>query len=160
MLVTVAMAAGARMEEAKDAAQTTMMEIMQRGDQIEQPRAYARRAVISNFIKQRKRDILRLTKEVTDHQLSPPAEVDLQMTAWEDRQWVEQTLNALTPGQRDVLQAVIDGLATKEIAELLGKSEPNIRKHLQLARQHLRRHLNPDQGTDPAPATTGKEDTQ
>lgn len=69
-------------------------------------------------------------------------EADQDLTAqWVELNWIDQVLAELPPGQRRVVRYIFDGLSTKEIAELLGKNEPNVRSHLRHARKRLQERL-------------------
>jgi RNA polymerase sigma-70 factor (ECF subfamily) len=55
---------------------------------------------------------------------------------------IARLVSALPPRQREVLVlSVYEGLATQEVAELLGTTAGNVRTNLHLARQRLRRQL-------------------
>lgn len=138
LLITVAMAAGATLEEAYEAVDQTMEEVLLRWSHITYPRAYARQAVVSNFVKRRRRDRERLLRTIKGGHLTQESVEDHELNVWEDDQWVAQLLQRLPPTQREVMRCVLAGLDTGEIAELLGKTPHAIRKNLQLARERLR----------------------
>jgi DNA-directed RNA polymerase specialized sigma24 family protein len=100
--------------------------------------------VISNFVKQRKRDGKRPTLEVKGGHLALEGGVDTDLSVWEDKQWIEQVIGTLPPAQRDVMRCVMDGLTTAEICDRLGKTDACVRKNLQLARNRLKSHLRQD----------------
>ncbi len=84
--------------------------------------AIARNAVVDRY--------RRTTSEVAGvRRLSPPA--PLRWETVEDRLFVEQLLERLSPEKRDLLALrFAAGLSTAEIAELVGKSEGAVRKQL------------------------------
>jgi RNA polymerase sigma factor (sigma-70 family) len=140
-LLTTLMSVGATLAEAEDAAQAAFMDTFNRWEHINSPNAYVRTAAVRQFINTRSRSRQGVRHAV--HALETPSEVDAaadrDLTVWEGQQWVEQVLDLLTPTQREVVALTIDGLSTKEIAEILGKSAPNVRQHLSLARERLRK---------------------
>ena len=132
---------GATIEEAEDAAQRAMADFAARsriGQALGHPAAYARRAAINFFVKERQRDRERLPRELRGGHLVIEAHVDDQLTAGEDEEYVERLLECLTPTQREVIKLVMDGWSTPEIAEELGKSAANVRQHLKNGRDLLR----------------------
>ncbi|MEV5561199.1 RNA polymerase sigma factor [Nonomuraea wenchangensis] len=152
LLMKVARMHGATAQEADDAVGMTMIDLWQRWHAINNPKAYACRAVISNFIKNRNqanRESERLLRTQ-----APPMEADwdFRMTLWEDREWVEQMLDQLPPVQREVMACYLEGLASVEIGEYLSKSPATIRKNLQFARERLKQIIEQDRCV-PAPAT-------
>lgn len=76
----------------------------------------------------------------------PPPEAleDERLAELENNQWVADVLSDLSPGQRDVMQLLADGLSREEIAQALGKSAEVVRRHLCDARARLAELLNPD----------------
>jgi RNA polymerase sigma-70 factor (ECF subfamily) len=140
---------GATMQEAEDAVQTTMSELLRRWEAIGNRFGYARRAVISNYLKEKTRGL----KRIRDHQIelgdvTPEVDDGRAMTAWEDEQWVLQILESLPPAQREVMAFVVDEFKPIEIAELLGKTPEAIRRNLHATRQRLRRTLQQEWMTD------------
>jgi len=143
-LVKILVIMGATLEEAEDAAQRALEYILKRSRSAQEPiddlDAYICRAAIRFFIKERQRDRERLPREIKGGHLTLPAHLDDDLTAWEDRQWVEQVLKCLTPAQCDVIRLVMDGASNQEIAESLGKNGATIRQHLHQARARLKVH--------------------
>jgi RNA polymerase sigma factor (sigma-70 family) len=155
VLLKVALTVGATVPEAEDAADETMAYLYRRWGQITEPRAYACRAVASNFIKVKKRDGERVKRTVAGDHVTPAADDGTALTALEDREWVTQLLSKLPPAQRAVMACVFDGLSTAEIAEALGKTKATVRKNLQLAREHLRIELAKEHGQHSRAASVG-----
>ena len=95
-----------------------MAEVFQRWDVIENPRAYARRAAISNLIKNKQRGLLRIRARLIEQGHVPAAqELDSDLSAWEEQEWVTQLLKSLPPAQREVLACMVDEFAGPEIAQ-------------------------------------------
>ncbi len=134
---------GASLEEAEDATQKAMEDFIKRTVEgrspISNPAAYVRQAAFRFFIKERKRDLERLPRELRGGHLTPEGYLDDQLTALEDEQYVEHLLGCLTETQRDVVRRVLAGMSTKEIAEELGKTDETIRQHLKNARTSLKK---------------------
>jgi RNA polymerase sigma factor (sigma-70 family) len=140
-LVKILVLLGATIEEAEDAAQKAMLDLAERsvtGKAPACPAAYVRRAAINFFIKERQRERERLPRELRGGHLVIEAQLDDQLTADEDEQYVEHLLECLTPTQRTVIKLVMDGWSTCEIAEKLGKSNENIRQQLKNGRDRLK----------------------
>jgi RNA polymerase sigma factor (sigma-70 family) len=133
---------GGNPHEAEDALCSAMAEVFQRWETIENPRAYARRAAISNLIKSRQRGLSRVRQRlVTQGDVPPDHELDAGLTAWEEQEWVLLLLKSLPLAQREVLACMVDTFSPREIAQLLGKTEAAVRQNLCAARKRLTRHL-------------------
>lgn len=137
-LMMTAMSVGATLEEARDAAASAMEEVLRRWNEIDAPLAYAKRATLSNFYKEKERGLDR-----TRSRLKQGAEArrdgaeDPGLNIWEDEQWVTQILDSLPPAQRAVLALVVDGFTPTEIAQMLGKTADAVRQNLHAARTRL-----------------------
>ena len=146
-LVKTAMYAGAKRQEAEDAAAKALMEMLGRWDTCERSLAYARTATLNNFIKARTRGTRRVARQLVErggHVPRHEGAEDRQLTAWEDEEWVASVLSSLPTAQREVMELVVKGLDRDEIAEALGKTKEAIRRNLCDARTRLSRELNPD----------------
>ncbi|MCO1593846.1 sigma-70 family RNA polymerase sigma factor [Micromonospora sp. RHAY321] len=138
LLVTV-MYAGATRHEADEAVATTVKEMLARWDTIDDHVAFARRAVISNFLKEKTRNLDRIRRRQVEKRAgTAESREDPGMTVWEDREWVMQMLNSLSPGQRSVMAHMVDGFTPTEIATALGRSPDAIRQSLKEARARLK----------------------
>jgi RNA polymerase sigma factor (sigma-70 family) len=132
---------GGNTHEAEEAVSMAMVEVLQRWETIENPRAYARRAVIRNLIEDRKRKqqsherLIQLSQGPPEHYLDPG------LTVWEQKEWVTQFLNSLPPAQREVVACLVDMLTLREIALLLGKTEAAVLKNLSEVRRRLADYL-------------------
>ena len=137
LLQNIIFACGNR-PEAEDAVSAAMTEVLQRWDSIENPRAYARRAALSNLIKNKQRGLQRIRERLIQRG-DVPLEHDLDpgLLIWEQQEWVTQLLNSLPPAQREVLACMVDMFTPQEIAQLLGKTEAAVRQNLRAARQNL-----------------------
>jgi RNA polymerase sigma-70 factor (ECF subfamily) len=130
--------AGATETEADEAAAAAMEEVLRRWDQVSSPRAYARKAAVSHFLKEKERGNDRIR-----HRLVGLAEarqdgaLDSGLAVWEDGQWVEQLLSSLPAAQREVMAFIVDGFGPSEVAALLGKTPEAVRQNLKAARSRL-----------------------
>ena len=154
-LVGTAMFAGAERHEAEDAADKTLTEMLQRWPVPGNPLAYARQAVVHNFVKEKTRGNERLIRRLIERGHVPRHEglTDDQLTAFEDSQWVTDVLHVLSPKQRRVMECIARGLAYDEIAETLGMSKDAVRRSLCDARRHLAETLHTDGEHKPPPRT-------
>lgn len=155
-VVKTAMIAGARFEDAEDAAAKALAGMLLAWPMPGCPLAYARRAVVSNFIKDKTRGNRRVARRLVERGHVPHQEgaEDARLTAWEHDQWVTDVLGVLPPEQRKVMECIAHGLDREEIAEELGKSLETIRRHLCSARARLAELLNPD--GEPRPPSHAK----
>jgi RNA polymerase sigma factor (sigma-70 family) len=140
-LCAFAIFAGARGQpEAEDLVASAMEGILRRWQEIDNPLAYAHRAVVSNLIKEKTRSRGLLCRLQERGHAVLESDVDPAMTVWEDWEWVNQLVNSLPPAQREVLAFVVAGFKPVEIAGLLGKTPGTVRKNLQFAVHRLRSH--------------------
>ena len=152
--------AGGDPHEAEDALAAAMTEVFQRWDSIKNPRAYARRAAISNLIKSKQRGLPRIRERlIQDGNVQLEHHPDPALAAWEQQEWVTLLLKALPPAQREVLACMIDSFTRQEIAQLLGKTEAAVRQNLCAARKRLKSYLAETGDTD-ADSTTRREGDQ
>ena len=145
-LVRHAIWAGATVQEAEDAADQTLAEMLKCWGPGKQSLAYARKATFHNFIKAKTRGTGRIARRLIERGHVPRQEgaEDSQLTAWEDEQWVACVLSSLSPAQRQVMELIAQGVNCAEIARTLGKNPGTIRRALCDARARLARELNPD----------------
>src|SRR5580698_6603683 len=107
--------AGGNLHEAEDAVCSAMVEVFQRWETIENPRAYARRAALSNLIKSRQRGLSRTRERlVTRGDVLPDHDVDAGLTTWEEQDWVLRLLKSLPRAQREVLACMVDMFSQRE----------------------------------------------
>lgn len=144
ILVTFLVFFGASVVEAEDAAQKTMTDLYRRLKEgkgaILRPAPWARCAAHRYFVKERQRDRERLPREIEGCHLTAEAYPDDGLTAWEDEQYVEHLLSGLTATEQAVLRLVLAGKSTREIAQVLGKREDNIRQLQKNGRDRLKLH--------------------
>jgi RNA polymerase sigma factor (sigma-70 family) len=137
-VVKTARYAGATEHEADEATAAAMKEVLRRWGELDDPLAYARRAAVSNFVKEKTRNLDRVRRRLVEqHSGTPEGREDPALTVWEDGEWVMQVLTSLPTGQRDALALVVDELTPTEIAVLLGCTSAAIRQRLHDARQQL-----------------------
>ncbi|GLL08019.1 RNA polymerase sigma factor [Dactylosporangium matsuzakiense] len=133
---------GATEQEAEDAISDAMLDTLIRWTEIDNPVAYARTAAKTNFLKARARGTKRICQRMVERgAVDPVARVDSDLEASEHAEWVRQHLAVLTPAERAAIAFAIDGYTIKEIAAMLGKNEPAVRRNLHDGRQRLKRHL-------------------
>jgi RNA polymerase sigma factor (sigma-70 family) len=148
---------GATLEEAKDAAQAALTDLLDRamhGTVIHRPYAYARTAMWRYFVSQRERDRKQIQNLIQRGHASPEAFNDLAMTALEEREALESLLAGLPPTQYAVMLFALEGLKITDIAIELDKSPETIRKNLQLARTKLREQYSSSQAAALATSLT------
>jgi len=134
--------AGGHPDEAEDCVSAAMLEVLKRWEEIENPRAYARRAAVNHMIKNRQRGLQRITERLIERGDVPPeSDLDPGLLVWEQQEWVTLLLKSLSPAQRQVLACIVDTFTPQEIAQLLGKTEEAVRQNLCAARKRLSRRL-------------------
>jgi len=152
-LVRTAMYAGATLDEAEDAAAKALAEMLRRWGTCGPSLAYARKATVHNFIKDKKRGTRRVVRRLIEqgHVSHQEGAEDRQLTVREDEEWVAHMLSSLSAAQREVMELIAQGLDRDEIAEKLGKTKEAIRRNICDARAHLALELNPvgGDGQDP-----------
>jgi RNA polymerase sigma-70 factor (ECF subfamily) len=150
-LLKTAMYGGATRHEADEAAAAAMKEVLRRWDELDDPLAYARRAVVSNVIKEKTRNLDRVRRRQVEQSAGTvEGREDPNLTVWEDREWVTQMLRSLARGQREVVAFIVDGFTPTEISALLGRSPAAIRQSLHDARLRLKETLRRDQADEQA----------
>lgn len=139
-----AMYAGATPEEAQDAVSETLEEMLQKWPVPGNPIAYARRAVVSNFIKAKTRGSQRVAQRMIErgHISHEEGIEDDGLARYEHDTWVADVLRELPRAQREVMLRIAIGLDRKEIAEALGISNDAVRARICDARRLLIKILN------------------
>jgi RNA polymerase sigma-70 factor (ECF subfamily) len=138
-LMRHAIYAGATLHEAEDVTHTTMEQVYRRWASIEQPRAYAHKALASNLKKLKRRLDRRSHHRIECEDTASDGCLDARLTMWEDGQWVSQLIGSLSPAQQEVMAFAVDGYKPGEIAELLGIRQGTVSQRLFAARQ-TRKH--------------------
>jgi RNA polymerase sigma factor (sigma-70 family) len=137
-LIRTLLTAGASQPEAEDAVAKTMVDVLQNWPEIERPLAYARKAAMSNFFKERSVDTQRVAKRLTASEIPRNVDSDAGLVRLEDREWIAQLFESLPRGQREVMAFVMDGLTSAEIASIIGKSPATVRSSIKFARGRLK----------------------
>jgi RNA polymerase sigma factor (sigma-70 family) len=147
---------GFTLEEAEDAAEAALEEVLQRWPSLTNPQGFAYKAIASNLMKIRR-------KQASQHRAMKKARGDFQPEAHEDpglaavefRQWAMSLISSLPPAQRDAAACCfIDGLTPAEAARLLGKTGPALRQALHAARKALQSQLDTPAGLSPKTGTS------
>jgi DNA-directed RNA polymerase specialized sigma24 family protein len=122
VLFKAALYAGASDPEAREATATTMLDVLERWAQLDNPVAFARKAVLHNFYRRR----------------VPGSEMDSERSMWEDQEWVGRLLGPLTDAQRQVMHLVVDeGLRPGEISRVLGRTPEAVQVNLEQATRRM-----------------------
>lgn len=152
---------GATLDDAHDAIGDVIVKMLADDtlERLTNPGAWVRKAVCHRYIDRQKRERQRPEREISG-QAAGSSYLDDDLNVWEDWQWVQQTLSALPPAQRSILELVIAELGTKEIAELLGKTPDAVRQNLAHARKRLRTNLGEHRLIEPVkrPATNRRKE--
>lgn len=142
---------GFTLEEAEDAAEAALEEVLRRWSDLTNPQGFAYKAAVSNLMKIRRKQASQnraLRKIHGDFQ--PEAHEDPGLAAVEFRQWAMSLISSLPRAQRDAAAfCFIDGLSPAEAAELLGKTGPALRQALHAAREALQSQLDTPAGFSP-----------
>lgn len=140
------MIAGATKDEAEDAASQAMLEMLRKWPVQPRPLAYARRAVVHNYIKARARGNQRIVQRLIErgHVLRDEGAEDSRLTESEDSQWAADVLRLLPPAQREVMERIVQGQSCDQTPGVPGKSSQAVRRNLCDARVRLRQLLYPD----------------
>jgi RNA polymerase sigma factor (sigma-70 family) len=143
-LVKNAMLAGATREEAEDAASRTLLEMLQKWPIQGYPLRYARKAVVSNFIKDKTRGNQRVARRLIElgHVTADESVEEIGLTAFEHDSWVTDVLDELPEAQQEVMRRIASGLSYEEIVDTLGISKDAVRRRLCDARARLVMILN------------------
>lgn len=131
---------GARLPDAADLAQDTMIEAFDRWQTIEHPRAWIRRVASRKYVRR-----LASAEEPVDRvdgRPLLPAGCDL--ADWEQHREIRRLLALLPPRQRQVMAWTYDGYKPREIAAELGINAEAVRSNLRLARQKLAQQFPPE----------------
>ena len=129
---------GARLPEAADIAQETMIQAYRHWSTIDHPRAWARR-VASRMLTRRVATIEEPVDQVGERTALLPASIDV--TAWEQRHDVLHALVHLPLRQRQVMAWTLDGYRPSEIAAELRITPEAVRSNLKKARRALVAYL-------------------
>lgn len=130
---------GARLPDAVDISQDTMIKAHQHWSEIRHPESWARRVAYRAWV----RRIVDVPEDLVD---DPPEHSSLLPTltnveAWEQRHEVLRLLDRLPPRQRQVLAWVLDGYTPSALAEELQITPETVRASLMKARRALAEYL-------------------
>lgn len=129
--------AGADEYEADDAAAATMADVYENWHRLDDPAAWAKRAVVRFYVKAKTHNLDRTRARQVRHGVGvPTGRTDTNLTNWEEWQWVTQILlSTLTAEQRSVMALIMDGYSPTEIATRIGTSPEAVRQRLSAARR-------------------------
>lgn len=156
-LITQAMYAGANKTEAEEAANVTMAEALKCWARIEDPQAWARKAVVTNFVKAKKRDQERIRRQKRDYLVTRALRGDEVFDLLIEQQYIDELLAHLTAPQREVMELVVEGHRPVDIADMIGISFDAVRQRVLGAGKRLRPLLDKDQAPRPGAGATRKE---
>jgi RNA polymerase sigma-70 factor (ECF subfamily) len=143
-LVRFLLCMGARLADAADLAQDTMIDAYRAWPTLTHPRAWARRVASRKY--GRRIASTETPLDPVDGAPLLPAHHDV--TEWEQRHEILRLLERLPWRQRQVMAWTFDGYTPQEIAAELGLSPDAVRASLKLARRALANRLN-QAGEDP-----------
>jgi RNA polymerase sigma-70 factor (ECF subfamily) len=128
---------GARLPDAADLAQDTMIEAFNKWQAIEHPRAWTRRVASRKY--GRRLAGAEAPVDQVDGRPLLPARCDL--ADWEQHREIRRLLALLPSRQRQVMAWTYDGYKPHEIAAELGITAEAVRSNLKLARRKLAQQL-------------------
>lgn len=130
---------GARLPDAAEIVQETMIKAYQCWSEIRQPQAWARTVAYRALI----RRTTSIKENPVEHVPEPspllPSSTDVE--TWEQRHDVLQALDRLPPRQREVMAWTLDGYTPSEIATELEITAETVRANLMKARRALTAYL-------------------
>jgi RNA polymerase sigma factor (sigma-70 family) len=157
VLMKQALYAGADKAEAEEAAAATMAEVLAGWTRLTNPLAWAGRAVVSNFIKSKKRDQERIHRQKRDYTSTRARRGDEDIETYGEVQWVDGLLGQLSAEQREVMELVVAGYPPIEIADMISISPDAVRQRLMGVRKRLKQVWNKDQAPQSGTGSSGKE---
>ncbi|MBD2892602.1 hypothetical protein amrb99_15120 [Actinomadura sp. RB99] len=143
-VVGMVMLMDGRLDEAEDAASTAFADTFRRWRTITAPKAYVRKAARNAFFKARASDrqFVQILQEAGSSGLLMTENTeDPTFASIGGYQWVDEMIAGLPPTQRQMMRHTVEGLTNKEIAQLLGTNEANVRSNLRHARDRLRQRI-------------------
>jgi RNA polymerase sigma factor (sigma-70 family) len=132
--------AGATEQEAEDATQQAMLDVLNRWSTITFPRAYVRTAAWRFFVKI-KEEVARRARTTDELGVLGAADDINEGSVWEDETWVRDHLRSLPPMQREVMESMLESLKPAQISRLVGRTEGAVRQSLRDARTKLKERL-------------------
>ncbi|WP_275477356.1 RNA polymerase sigma factor [Streptomyces roseifaciens] len=143
------MRAGATYEEAEDAAQDAMQELLRNWPGCKSPAGWVRKVAWHAYCKKAERNRRRLALESRSARLSGPASPD--RAEPDEHEKVLEILRGLPPRQGQVLALHLDGYSAQETAELLSVKASTVRSNLRHAIATLRSLLDNYEGQEGGP---------
>ncbi len=137
-LIRFVIAIGASGDEAAEIAQVTFVKAFESWDAIRAPRAWIRRVAVNELTAAR-RAARRETPQARLPETPVPVSAALAAELTDEARQVLAALQALPPGQRQVMAWIIDGFGAAEIARELGVSPESVRQSSAKARKNLGR---------------------
>jgi RNA polymerase sigma factor (sigma-70 family) len=137
-LIRFVIAIGAGGDEAAEIAQVTFVKAFESWGVIRAPRAWIRRVAVNELTAAR-HAARRETPQATLPDAQAPVSTALAVELTEEARQVLAALQALPPGQRQVMAWIIDGFGPAEIARELGVSPDSVRQSYAKARKNLGR---------------------
>jgi RNA polymerase sigma factor (sigma-70 family) len=137
-LIRFVMAIGAGSDEAAEIAQVTFVKALEGWHVIRAPRAWIRRVALNELTAARQA-ARRETPQATLPDAPVPVSTALAVELSEEARQVLAALQALPPGQRQIMAWIIDGFGAAEIARELGVSPESVRQSHAKARKNLGR---------------------
>jgi RNA polymerase sigma-70 factor (ECF subfamily) len=130
----------------EDAVQEALMQTFRHARGIREPRAFRSwlyRAVKNAcLIGRRRKAVVPIDEDGRQEAIDPSRGADELVSADEDRERVHAALAALSPAYREVVfLRDLEGLSTREVARVLGITEPNVKVRLHRAHTRLRKQL-------------------
>jgi RNA polymerase sigma factor (sigma-70 family) len=139
-VMKVLMFSGASVEEAQDATQDAMLDLLRHWDQVHLPKAWVRTAALRNYVRSSRR-ARHLPEKLAAGGWGPANIEDPADDTVAQAEWVVELVRRLPRKQGQVLALSLDGLTSQQIAAILGDTPEAIRKNLQLARERLKAEL-------------------
>jgi RNA polymerase sigma factor (sigma-70 family) len=145
--------------DAEDAAEEVMVDIWRRWSTIRAGGrvAYARTALFRTIIRIRRVRRDRVTYLMPNDAIAAGAGGEPQASAYETEEWINQLLDHLGPAQQAVVDGFLTGKTVREMADEQRRSEPAIRKNMQLARERLQPLVAEHHGPPPRSTTRAEE---
>lgn len=157
-LLRQAMYAGADEHQADEAAAEAMAQVFKSWPRLtEHPLAWARKAVVTNFLKSKQRDQERIRRQKRDYISTRARRGDEDIETYGEQQWVDGQLAQLSAEQREVMRRVVEGYTPTEIAGMISITPEAVRQRVTGARKRLKKLWDKDQAPRPGTESSGKE---
>lgn len=135
-------------DDAEEAVQSAMFEVLRRWDTVNDPAAYTYRAAAYQLFRARaRRPVLIDLAQVPDIAAPSADSPEVVVVGREAQEQVAAALELLPLQQRRIMSSVLEGSTPDEVAERVGLSSSTVRTHLQRARRALQQavgQLTPD----------------